>query len=65
MVIPYFISRVFITSEKMVYMVQEDDNPPVGILLCTDYGETTVKYSIDVHCKNIRSGQFFIIFAGE
>ena len=24
---------------------QEDDNPPVGILLCTDKGETMVKYA--------------------
>ena len=24
-------------------VMQEDDNPPVGILLCTDYGETTVQ----------------------
>jgi len=25
--------------------MQEGDNPPVGILLCTDKGETTVKYA--------------------
>jgi len=25
--------------------VAEDDNPPVGILLCTDKGETMVKYA--------------------
>ena len=24
---------------------QEDDNPPVGILLCTDKGENMVKYA--------------------
>ena len=22
-----------------------DDNPPIGLLLCTDYGETVVKYA--------------------
>jgi len=26
-------------------VMQEGDNPPVGILLCTDKGETTVKYA--------------------
>ncbi len=26
-------------------IMQEGDNPPVGILLCTDKGETTVKYA--------------------
>lgn len=26
-------------------VMQPDDNPPIGILLCTGYGETTVKYT--------------------
>lgn len=26
-------------------VMQQDDNPPVGILLCTEKGETTVKYA--------------------
>ncbi len=26
-------------------IMQEGDNPPVGILLCTEKGETTVKYA--------------------
>lgn len=34
-------------------VMQEDDNPPIGILLCTDYGETTVKYSIEGLSQNI------------
>lgn len=25
-------------------VMQADDNPPIGLLLCTDYGETTVQY---------------------
>ena len=25
--------------------MQKDDNPPVGILLCTEKGETTVQYA--------------------
>lgn len=34
-------------------VMQEDDNPPVGILLCTDYGETTVKYAIEGLSQNL------------
>lgn len=28
-------------------VMQADDNPPIGLLLCTDYGETTVQYAIE------------------
>ena len=28
-------------------VMQEDDNPPIGLLLCTDYGETTVRYATE------------------
>ena len=28
-------------------VMQEDDNPPIGLLLCTDYGETTVQYATE------------------
>ncbi len=34
-------------------VMQHDDNPPVGILLCTDYGETTVKYAIEGLSQNL------------
>ena len=34
-------------------VMQQDDNPPIGILLCTDYGETTVQYSIEGLSPNI------------
>ena len=34
-------------------VMQQDDNPPIGILLCTDYGETTVQYSIEGLSQNI------------
>lgn len=34
-------------------VMQEDDNPPIGLLLCTDYGETTVKYSIEGLSQNL------------
>lgn len=34
-------------------VMQEDDNPPIGLLLCTDYGETTVQYAIEGLSQNI------------
>ena len=34
-------------------VMQQDDNPPIGILLCTDYGETTVQYSIEGLSQNM------------
>ena len=34
-------------------VMQEDDNPPIGLLLCTDYGETTVRYAIEGLSENL------------
>lgn len=34
-------------------VMQPDDNPPVGLLLCTDYGETTVKYATEGLSQNL------------
>ena len=34
-------------------VMQEDDNPPVGILLCTDYGNTTVQYATEGLAQNL------------
>ena len=34
-------------------VMQEDDNPPIGMLLCTDYGETTVKYATEGLSQNL------------
>ena len=34
-------------------VMQEDDNPPVGILLCTDYGHTTVQYATEGLSQNL------------
>lgn len=34
-------------------VMQEDDNPPVGLLLCTDYGETTVRYATEGLSQNL------------
>lgn len=28
-------------------MMQPGDNPPIGLLLCTDYSDTLVKYSTE------------------
>ena len=33
-------------------VMQEDDNPPIGLLLCTDYGETTVQYATEGLSQN-------------
>lgn len=33
--------------------MQEDDNPPIGLLLCTDFGETTVRYAIEGLSPNL------------
>jgi len=34
-------------------VMQRDDNPPIGLLLCTDYGQTTVRYAIAGLDENI------------
>lgn len=34
-------------------VMQEDDNPPIGLLLCTDYGETTVRYATEGLSPNL------------
>ena len=34
-------------------VMREDDNPPVGLLLCTDYGETTVRYATEGLSQNL------------
>ncbi len=34
-------------------VMQEDDNPPIGLLLCADYGETTVRYATEGLSQNL------------
>lgn len=34
-------------------IMQKDDNPPIGLLLCTDYGETTVQYATEGISQNL------------
>ena len=47
-------------SQLILYMnyykhevMQEDDNPPIGLLLCTDYGVTTVQYATEGLSQNL------------
>ena len=34
-------------------VMQKDDNPPIGLLLCTDYGVTTVQYATEGLSQNL------------
>ena len=34
-------------------VMQTDDNPPIGLLLCTDYGVTTVQYATEGLSQNL------------
>ena len=34
-------------------VMQPDDNPPIGLLLCTDYGKTTVRYATEGLSQNL------------
>ena len=34
-------------------VMQDDDNPPIGLLLCTDYGKTTVQYATEGLSQNL------------
>ena len=34
-------------------VMQSDDNPHIGLLLCTDYGETTVRYATEGLSQNL------------
>ena len=34
-------------------VMQQDDNPPIGLLLCTDYGQTTVQYATEGLSQNL------------
>jgi hypothetical protein len=45
--------------------MREDDNPPVGILLCTDKGNTMVKYATAGLDKNIFVQKYMLELPGE
>jgi predicted nuclease of restriction endonuclease-like (RecB) superfamily len=46
-------------------VMREDDNPPVGILLCTDKGNTMVKYATAGLDKNIFVQKYMLELPGE
>ena len=46
-------------------VMQEGDNPPIGLLLCTDYGETTVKYSTEGLSQNLFVSKYQLLLPSE
>ena len=46
-------------------MMQDDDNPPIGILLCTDYNETTVQYAIEGLSQNLFVSKYGVQLPSE
>ena len=40
---------------------QEDDNPTIGIILCTDKDETMVKYSVLNECEQIFASKYMTV----
>jgi hypothetical protein len=43
----------------------EDDNPTIGIILCTDKSETMVKYSVLKESKQIFASKYKLILPSE
>ena len=48
-----YYERMGLSKDKKALQRLVDDNPPVGILLCTDYGETTVQYATEGLSQNL------------
>ena len=46
-------------------VMQADDNPPIGLLLCTDYGETTVQYATEGLSQNLFVGKYRLQLPSE
>lgn len=46
-------------------IMQPDDNPPIGLLLCTDHGETIVKYATAGMDKNLFVRKYMIQLPSE
>ncbi|MBQ4437421.1 DUF1016 family protein [bacterium] len=46
-------------------IMQEGDNPPIGILLCTDYGETTVRYATEGLAPNLFVSKYRVQLPSE
>ena len=45
-------------------VMQPGDNPPIGLLLCTDYNETLVKYSTE-GLEDIYVGKYLLQLPSE
>ena len=46
-------------------VMQADDNPPIGLLLCTDYGETTVRYATEGLSQNLFASKYRLQLPSE
>ena len=46
-------------------VMQPDDNPPVGLLLCTDYGKTTVQYATEGLSDNLFVSKYRLALPSE
>lgn len=46
-------------------VMQADDNPPIGLLLCTDYGETTVQYATEGLSQNLYVSKYRLQLPSE
>lgn len=46
-------------------VMQPDDNPPIGLLLCTDHGETIVKYATAGMDKNLFVRKYMVRLPSE
>lgn len=46
-------------------VMQPDDNPPIGLLLCTDYGETIVRYATEGLSQNLFVGKYQLQLPSE
>lgn len=46
-------------------VMQADDNPPIGLLLCADYGETTVQYATEGLSKNLFVSKYLLQLPSE
>ena len=46
-------------------VMQNDDNPPIGLLLCTDYGETTVRYATEGLSQNLFVSKYLLQLPSE
>lgn len=46
-------------------IMQDDNNPPIGLLLCTDYGETIVQYATEGLSQNLFVSKYRLLLPSE